>query len=325
MANKVQSKSLRTKPMIISVLGFCLCFFCVRVQAEGTPAPPSTGEESFEKTFIHSNIAISEWFDGVAEGIDLFLAGKRLTKKKNETSVKLESSTFYKEHENVSNSGSVNVNLRLPNVEEYWQLKFTDYDETKERDTAARGDLRKTPRERNYGATVGLFQKLGNVRMAFQPRVGLQDPLRVSQSLTFESVADVDNYRVNPKLEFFGNPDDGTGTFVALNFNFNISKVHTLTVINDGEYKSKPHVFSATNGISIGQVRTKTTSISYNLYFDSNNREEYHLETYTVSVSWNHLIYKRILDYQLSPYLEFAKGRGFAGVSGVTLTVNLNF
>ncbi len=280
---------------------------------------------SFEKSFIDTNIVVAEWFDGVAEGLDLFLAGKRLTNKKNETSVKLESSTFFKERQDPQNSGSINLNLRLPNVEEYWQLKFTSYDETKEKGGAERGNLRKAPRERNYGASVGLFQKLGDVRMAFQPRLALQDPLKVSHSLVFESVADLKTYRVNPKLEFFGNPDDGTGVFIALNLNFALSKVHSLTVINDGEYKSKLHLFSGTNGLSIGQVRTKTTSISYNLFFDSNNKDNYHLEAYTVSVAWNHLIYKNILEYQISPYYEFPREKNFTGVPGLTFTVSLNF
>lgn len=324
MANKFQSKSLLKRlPKILAITVFILPFlFQSKAKAQEEPAKP---EESLEKSFIDTNIAISEWFDGVAEGLDLFLAGKKLTTKKNETSVKLESSTFVKERESVGNSGSINVNLRLPNVEEYWQLKFTSYDETKEKGGAERGNLRRTPRERNYGATVGLFQKLGNVRTAFQPRIALQDPLKVSNSLTFESVAELKDYRVNPKLEFFGNPDDGTGIFVALNFNFELSKVHSLTWINDCEYKSKSHLFSVTNGVSIGQVRTKTTSISYNLFFDSRNQPSYNLNSYTVSVTWNHLIYKNILDYQLSPFVEFNRARSFSGVPGVTFTIALNF
>jgi len=324
MSNKVQSKSLMKIPVLMLVFISFVILPSVSTGAEEGEAPAKT-EDSFEKSFIASNIAISEWFDGVAEGIDLFLAGKKLTNKKNETYVKLESSTFFREDEDPSSSGSVNVNLRLPNVEEYWQLKFTDYDETKEKSTAARGNLRKAPRERNYGATVGLFQKLGNIRMAFQPRIGLQDPLRVSHSLAFESVAEVEKYRVNPKFEFFGNPDDGTGVFLALNFNLELSKVHSLTVINDGEYRSKSHLYSATNGISIGQMRTKTTSISYNLFFDSNNKVNYHLEGYTVSVSWNHLLYKNILDYQITPHVDFLRDRGFAGHPGLVFTVSLNF
>jgi hypothetical protein len=327
MPDKVQSKSSRHSFSLAKGLAafFAGLSFVSTAWAEGDRLYPGEANSSFEKSFIDTNIVVAEWLDGVAEGLDLFLAGKRLTDKKNETSVKLENSTFYKERQEPQNSGSINLNLRLPNVEEYWQLKFTSYDETKEKGGAERGNLRKAPRERNYGASVGLFQKLGDVRMAFQPRIALQDPLKVSHSLVFESVADLKTYRVNPKLEFFGNPDDGTGIFVALNFNFELSKVHSLTVINDGEYKSKSHLFSGSNGISIGQVRTKTTSISYNLFFDSNNKTNYHLEAYTISVAWNHLIYKNILDYQISPYYEFPRERNFVGIPGLTFTVALNF
>ncbi len=326
MPNKVQSKSLRKRWTAALLLTSVGAFNCSSAWAEEVHHKESSPQEdSFEKSFIDTNVAISEWFDGVAEGLDLFIAGKKLTNKRNETSVKLENSTFVKEREKPSNSGSINVNLRLPNVEEYWQLKFTDYDETKEKSSAERGNLRKNPRERNYGASVGLFQKLGDVRMTFQPRIALQDPLKISHQLRFESVAQLPDYRVNPKLEFYGNPDDGTGVFTALNFNFDLSKTHSLTWINDADYKSKIHYLTVTHGLSIGQVRTRTTSISYNLFFDSNNLNAYHLESYQVSVSWNHLIYKNILEYQISPFYEFPRQNDFKGVPGVTFTVSLNF
>ncbi len=288
-----------------------------------TPAEPV--EKSFEQKMIDSNIDISEWFDGVAEGIDLFLVGKKLTDKKNETKVIIENTTFVKERESVNNTSSLNVNLRLHNVEEYWQLKFTTYDEAKEKRNAQRGNLRRNPRERNYGATVGVFRKLGSVRTAFQPRIELQDPLQVSHTLSFESVAEMKNYEINPKLELFANSKQGTGVYTALNFNFTLSKIWSLTFINDGEYEEKSHKFDVSNGVSFGQMVNKTSSLSYNLFFDSNNQKEYHLEAYSFSVGWNQLLYKNILSYNVSPYVEFQKTNGFKSVPGINLTFTLTF
>lgn len=280
---------------------------------------------TIETDLIQKNIEISNWFDGIAEGIDLFIVGKKLTTKRNETSVRLENTTFVKERESEKNETSMNIDLRLPNVEEYWQLKFTTYDETKEKRNAQKANLRQSPRERNYGATVGVFRKLGSVRTAFQPRLELQDPLKVSHSLTFESIADMKTYDVNPKLEFFANPNDGTGIFTALNFHIDLSKVYSLTFINDGEYKEKYHIFDVTHGVSLGQSVSLKSSLSYNLFFDSNNRDNYHLESYAVSLGWNHLLYRKILSYQVSPYVEFAKSKSFAGVPGFNFVISLNF
>lgn len=288
-------------------------------------SPIQPVEKSFEQKMIDSNIDISEWFDGVAEGIDLFLVGQKLTDKKNETRVIIENTTFLKEREKLKNTSSLNVNLRLPNVEEYWQLKFTTYDESLEKRNSQKGNLRRNPRERNYGATVGLFRKLGSVRTAFQPRIELQDPLSVSHSLTFESVADMKTYEINPKLEFFANPRQGTGIYTALNFNFEFSKMWSMTLINDGEYEEKSHRFDTTNGVSFGQVVNNTSSLSYSLFFDSNNQKEYHLETYSFTIGWSQLLYKNILSYNLSPYIEFAKGNSFAGVQGLNFTLSLTF
>lgn len=279
----------------------------------------------FEQTFINDNITISRWFDGMAEGIDLFLAGKKLTEKRNETSVTLGSSFFYTERDKYSDSTSFNINLRLPNVEEYWQLKFTSYDESEERGVQEKY-LRQTARPRNYGASIGFFRKLGNVRTSFQPRINLSGNPSVSHSLSFESVSEVkNNYRLNPKLELYANASKGAGIFQALNFNYQMNKIYSLTLINEGDYEDRTHLYSVTNGLSLGQWITDKTSIGYGVFFNSSNKPSYMLEGYNFSVSWSQLLYRKILDYQIIPHLDFYNEFGFRGTTGITLNVNLNF
>ncbi|MBX2995248.1 MAG: hypothetical protein KF681_10505 [Bdellovibrionaceae bacterium] len=295
--------------------------FCGSAFASSEDADQTTWEESL----IKGNIEVSEWFDGMAEGIDLFLAGKKVTDRVNESNVRISNSTYLIEKQGVQNETNLEVNLRLPNVEDYWQLKFSDYDETEDRGVQ-NTYLRQTPREKNYGATVGLFKKLGNVRTAFQPRVALKDPLEVAHSLTFESVAEVkDRYKINPKLEFFANPNVGAGIFHALNFNFQLNKKWGLSLINEGQYEDKIHTYRATNGLSFGQVLTPKTSLSYNFFTGSNNRDNYHLESYSVSIGWYHLLYKRMLDYSISPHLDFNREGGFTGVAGLNFGFGVNF
>jgi hypothetical protein len=303
-------------------------FVSLQVVAQEDPqAPPPTLDEqrTWEQSFIEGNIAISKWFDSVAEGLDLFLVGKKVTKIPNQSNLRFENSTASTEGHSVTNTTGVSVNPRLPNLEEYWHLKFATYDEREDRRNAKNAYLRQNPRAKNYGATVGVFKKLGNIRTAFQPRIELQDPLRVSHSLTFESVADLKTYEVNPKLEFYATPDKGVGTFQALNFNFLLSKIFSLTLINQGDYEEKTHLFSVVNGISIGQVLTPTSAFAYNTFFSSNNHPNYHLESYNFSVAYSQVLYKRILDYQVVPNLDFQKTISFKGVAGLTININLNF
>lgn len=295
--------------------------------ADDPEALPSdeSNEPTFEQRFIKSNIAVSNWFDGFAEGVDLFLVGKRITDRPNESSVKIENSTFFIDGRGLKNTSGLGVNLRLPNLEDYFQLKFTSYDEKSENRTGKNNYLRQTPRDINYGASVGVFRKLGNIRVAFQPRIELQDPLKVSHSITFESVADMKSFKVNPKFELFANPTKGTGMFQALNFNWSLTRIYSLTWINEGEYEEKLNKLTVNNGLSLGRVIDDRTALTYSLMVTSDNRPNYHLEGYSFAVSWNQLIYKKILDYEITPYLNFAREVGFRGVTGVVFTVNLNF
>lgn len=274
---------------------------------------------------IFRNIQISKWFDSFADGIDVFLVGRRVTKEKNQTAVTLENSTMLREARVPYNLSSLNVSLRLPNLEKYWQLKFTSYDETEEKRRASQRYVRTTPRQRNYGATVGLFRKLGDVKVSFQPRITLQDPLSVSHSIAFESIAEYKKFHVNPKFELFAKPTTGTGVFGALNFNFDFTNIWSLTYVNEGEYRESVNTFFVTNGVSLGQQLSEKTALAYNIFVDSNNRPNYNMSSYTFSVAWSHILYNKILDYEVIPYLTFARLVGFRGSPGLTVNVSLNF
>lgn len=317
--------------LILGLIYFCLAVFAAPVTAwsQTVPSHPSEKEEEAERTweqvFIEDNVRISRWFDTVADALDLFIVGRRVTDKRNESSIRVENSTYSYEGEKASNTTSLSINPRFPNFEEYWQLKFSTFDEQQDRRNAQSNYLRQTPRERNVGATVGLIRKLGNVKTTFQPRIELQNPLKVSHSLGFESIADNKSFQINPKIEFYANPTDGVGVFQALNFNWYLTPRYTFTLINQGNYIEKKNRLETTNGFVLGQVLTQRTGLSYSLLFNSNNRPGYHLEGYSFAIAWNHLLYRRILDYQLIPHLDFIREKRFKGVAGLTLNINLNF
>ena len=282
-------------------------------------------EETFEEYLIRNNKELSEWFDSQAEAIDLFLVGHKLTTKKNETTFRIENSSFVKERETFNNTTGFRIVLRLPNLEKYWQLQFTSYDEVEDKRGAKNKYVKQAPKDQNYGATIGWFQNLGKIRTSFQPRIELQDPLKVSHSFTFESLINVNTFHVNPKLELFAHPDKGVGIFNAYNFDFPLNRFFSLTWINEGEYQEKNHVLGVTHGLSLGQHLNSKKSISYNIFCDYNNRPDYHLLGYNLSVSWSEIIYRKILDYRVTPYLEFIGEKGFVGVPGLNINFYLTF
>lgn len=311
-------KRVRTLQAACAALATAVVFVAGPVRAQ------RESEETWERRLIRKNIEWSEALDGFAEGLDLFLVGKRVTERRNETHLRVENSTFSEEGKPLHNTTNFNINVQLPNLEDYWQLKFTSYDETEERRGVNRGYLRQSPRENNYGASVGLFRSFGPVRARFNPRLHLADPLRVSHSITLESVADMTTYQINPKLEFFANPDKGTGVFGALNLNFVLSDVHSLSLVNEGEYEERENLFTVSNGVSLGRQLTEKTSFSYNLFFTSMSRPVMHIEGYSFSVVWAHLIYQRILDYQIIPHVDF-ETINYRATAGLIVNINLNF
>ncbi len=281
--------------------------------------------QDWEESLIDDNRAISEWFDGMAEGLDLFLSGKKYTDRKNETRFTVETGFFYSEKEAFSDATSFNLNLRLPNVEEYWNLTFSTYDESQER-SATQTTLRRSARERDYGARLGFFKKLGNVRTAFQPRLGFAGRFQISHSLTFESIAEQPHgYRVNPKLQFYADADRGVGVFQAFNLNFSLTRTWDITLIYEGDYEDRSHLFAVTHGFSLGQRLAINKVLNYGLYLNFSNDPNYQLAEYVAQISWNHMIYKNIFSYEIVPFVNFNRIYDYAGYGGGNVYLRIYF
>jgi hypothetical protein len=280
---------------------------------------------TMEQKLIKRNIEISEWFDGIAESIDLFLVGKKVTRAPNETRVVIEDTTYSLEHTKIRNHVSIGVFPRFPNLEKYWALKFTSYDEKEDRRDVKNNYVSRNPRVRNYGATVAWYRKFGAVRTSFEPRIELQDPLRISHSLTFDSVANLGTYELHPKLELYASARRGPGVFEAFDIAYFIDKKWTLTLINEGDYLDKTHLYTVNNGFSLANTLTRKSTLSYGLIFTSLNKPNYHLDSYVTSVSYNEMIYKKIFDYTLTPYVQFTRSKGFKGEIGCVLNLRLQF
>jgi hypothetical protein len=217
------------------------------------------------------------------------------------------------------------VNPRLPNLEAYWNLKFSTYDDTEIGNHSQGGYARQTPQDKKYAATIGLFRKLKNVRLSFQPRIEIQDPLKVSHFLTAETIEDYGTYQLNPKFQVFADATVGTGCFQALNINIPLNKTFSFAILNEGEYQERIHRFSVTNGFSLGQVITDTEALSYGINFYSNNQPNYHLDAYSLSSTWTQILFKKILDYQLTPHIDFVRDEEFRGFVGLIFELNFRF
>ncbi|MCC2678386.1 MAG: hypothetical protein K0R29_962 [Pseudobdellovibrio sp.] len=313
--------------LILFLLHAVSCAFAYETSSGMDDEDEATEEEfNFEESFLKTDSVVSDWFNSVTEGVDIFLVGKKMVKKQKSKSEIVVTNTMYsRESQNLTNLTGVSINPRFPNLEAYWNLKFSTYDDTAIGNRPQGGYARQTPQEKKYAASLGLFRKLNKVRLAFQPRIELQDPLKVSHFLTLESLADFKKFQVNPKFQIFADASLGTGSFQALNFNFPLTDVYSIAQLNEGEYQERIHRFSVTNGVSLGQILNERQTLTYGISLYSNNQPTYHLDAYSFSVAWAHIIYKNLLDYQLVPHLDFVRDENFHGFVGLIFELNLRF
>src|SRR5262249_46478450 len=89
-------------------------------------------EKTFEQKALEAGDALKKHLDATAEAIDITLAGKKYTEKPNETEVDISQMVTSTEGGVVKPSTDFSVNLKLPNVERAWQLRFTSYDQEAE-------------------------------------------------------------------------------------------------------------------------------------------------------------------------------------------------
>lgn len=287
-------------------------------------APPEP-ERSFETKVLDAGGYLEKKVNQVAEKIDLTLAGKKYTKKANSSSANVNQYVTWSEGGKVRTSTDFGLNLRLPNLEKRWQLRFSSYDEEAENRDLQQKRVRTRPRERDYGAALFFFQKLGKVKTTFQPRLELRDPLEMSYVLRFESSAERGPWRFAPRLDLFADPQKGTGEFVSLEFTVDLSEHTDLSIQNTEEYRERENFFSTQHGISVDYSLTDTQAVGTGLTFGSHNRDRFHLDSLVYSMSYAQVIYKDRLRYGVTPFLGFAKSHGFKGETGVTLNLELTF
>lgn len=286
--------------------------------------PPLKSEPTFEDAIRGMTSQISKGVEKTSEFIDITLAGKQYTTKVNESTVNITQLVTSTEGGAVSNSTDFGFNLRLPNVEKRWQLRFSSYDEDQEARDLAQRTVRTIPRERNYGAALFFFKKLGNVRTMFQPRLQLKNPLQMDYILRFESSAERKPFRLEPKVELFANASKGTGEFASLNIIWQMRPRWELAFENQEEYREKANFFSTQHGLGLNYALSDTQGLSESIVAASENHA-FHLTNLTLSAGYGEQIYKKLLKYGISPFLGFAKAHGFKGNVGISLTVEISF
>lgn len=278
--------------------------------------------------FIYYNKYLSQKVDETAHDLDLFISRKSKKKELNKTTITLRSFGAHYEGGKTDSSFNFDVNLRLPNTEEKWRLRFSSYDTNEDERGIRSRQQRLNSRERSYGAGVALMQDLGNIKTSFQPRIELRDPLQTSYTLKFESNGDIEPYKIVPRLDLFADSEKGVGQFLSLHSELSLSKDISIIQFNEEQYENFNNKFSTTHGFSIarqvGKRKGVNATISFYSFRSTENRG-YHLSDLTTSLGYSSEPLKRIFVYRLGPSWRFTKNRNFKGEVGFSVEFDLIF
>lgn len=299
-------------------------FLFVFLFSIATHAATPSEDQSFQKKMIETNIEVSEELDSYADKIDIWLTGKRVSNKKNETRVFIESQMGIQQESIPNYSSNIGAELKLPNFEEHWRLKFSNRNRTEERGQGPRY-LQKQTQPKKVGASVGFFRNLGGVRTQYQPKILLQSQPEISHSLEFSQSWDLEYFKIEHELELFADADLGTGVGHGLIFSKTLNKKFILRQSNDSRYLDRTHFYNLTSSLTLGESLTKTSGLGYSTFISGINREVYHMSQFGFSIGYSETIYKKILDYSVTLHQTFSEELKFRGIVGLTFVVVLNF
>lgn len=297
--------------------------------AEATPAKPAEKPNLAEKAIRSADKtadSLAKTIDKTAERIDVTLAGRKYTRKKNDSSISVKQLNIWSEGGRQQSSTSFGINLRLPNLEKRWQVRFSSYDEQEEARDQQERRFRTRPRENKLGAALLFFKKLGKVRTVFQPRLELKNPLAMSYVLRFESDAEAKPFHVTPRLDLFADPVKGTGEYFRLNFGFNLAEKWELTFLNDEEYRERTNFLNVNHGIAIDHALSDDKGLALSFITNwTNLGAPYHLNQYTVSPAYAQELSEDRLRFVFATFLAFTKIEAFKGDAGASLQVEVIF
>jgi len=303
----------------------------VKKSALKAKLPPTEQVGAFGRTYLRANKSAAGFIDRMGHQADIFLSGERYVskrRKKNKSTVTLKNAAYWVEGkgDDIDYSTQVDVRLLLPHLEDKWSLRFTSYDEDEDERGINRKRPKTTPRRENYGTSIAVLQKLGDVDITFRPRVQLKNGLETSHLLKLESGGEVRGITVVPRLELFARPEVGTGQLFALDFGYALNNALTFFVSNEQEYVDYENKLSTNHELAVIHSFEEDKSLKYAVLFQSDNQpKHFHLREYVFYTSYTHAFYQDQLHYNITPRVGFNEDNSFRPKGGLLLALDLIF
>jgi hypothetical protein len=295
------------------------------------------GDLSLEDKLVNENKEISSYIDNFANQLDYLLSNRR-SRIKNYTNIKLIGFIDSREGDVLNEKGHIDINLRLPRLEEKWKLLVASYDTEDEFEGLNRNRDGASPRAQKLGTAVSYSQTFKNIKTVFRPRIDLKNPLATSFLLKFNSDFKIPIFKVYWQKKFFLHSVDGAGESISFDFDKPLTNNLLFRIFNEAQYLDKSNFFNVAQGPTFLYKISDTIALSNTLTINSQNRNfmnndgtnfytaaNYHLESYAYIVSYSHSLYKNVLHYQISPSLSFQKQRNFKGYAGAVFKAEFIF
>ena len=289
--------------------------------------PQEQRKPSLVDDFIEKNKEISSWFDRKVEEVDLFLVGKSSSNVKNESNIKLISTTESREGDNLHSNIAISINPKLPNLEKFLKIRLSTYVERDEylRSKRHLKEEDKNERAKQRSVSYDFWHDVQTFSTSFEPRIELRDPLQVSYSLNFSSHGEYLKFSLDPGLEIFVDETKGLGQHISMNYSYKLTDIFDLRFLNEGEYQYRLHLFNVENGMTLNQVLDDFSDLGYGFVVSSVNKPNYQMSSYRVFVAWQRTIYRKVLDVQFVPQLEFLNTKNYTGAPVAVFNIIVSF
>jgi hypothetical protein len=269
--------------------------------------------------------SLSDTITRDAKWLDLLLAGKKYTTDVNKSTAELKQHLSWRDFSGFNNSTDFNLDIRLPNLEKRWALRFSSYDENEEERDLSNAAVRLRPREKRPGAALVFAQELGNIKANFQPRLLLKDPLVLNYILRIYSDGAFGRFKFGPQLQLFADAEKGTGELGSFDVSYKFSEFTGMSFRSDEEYSDFENKFATNNSLSLGHALREDLGISLVGSAFSNNEPVFILQSLNAAISFSQVLKAKRLSYSLTPYLDFPRANAFHGIFGVSLEMTVSF
>jgi hypothetical protein len=286
---------------------------------------------------IHN--ALSDDVVGFSESVDTFFVNDRVIEGRNLTNVRILSSASSIEREGTGGDVAFRVRLKLPRLENMFQVEIDNLDNTFNLDS---DPTTQATQNQTQGPAQTTNQNFGDNTSAglsfFKDILGIQSKL--SFRYLFSDSVPFGNWRVSKRFgitdkqallfisDIFGDTKERTGQRTTIYYDIKTNQKDLLRFFNEATYRHENHTYRTVHGVGLYHIYTDRSSIAYIASVSALNpqtQSTFYAESYDVSATYRYRVYKRHVFLDVIPAVGFPKKYSFVSNWSATLRLEIIF